>query len=461
MPIDFQSFIYCCAIKWHPSTYTRFLRSSILVPSNYLSNLQMKRMADDSIDAHLHAPDRHLTCPLPQEQVSKKTTFSSDNLVNDLQKLGGLAPGIRPRPKSSHDIRSTLAPSPLFVEPFKRSKDDINVVPSPITPKRPYALPHGLSLQMPPRDISSTSTANLTKLVPLSPKLDSSSSYETPSVLPRRSRGLDFSRACTNLHHSTLAEQSSPDSSPIIGSRGVAIPARKGLFPSLSAANFPDSPGSSSNSLWSHIQHPDKTVMSNSVGSINMMESDSGGSSDDDDHIMEHLEDEEAIHMTPHTTRMGNGPLNYLGPATISSPGVEYIGSRSPAASKLMSFQRARLKKGRSRKSSSSASGHSSMHSPGSGSPPLLRSIESSLSIGGFPREPSKTSMSSRRDSLSLGTNDLQLTDREESYEGILLRRSPNDDLGRSSSSTPATDERRNVIRRAVTRRTNMLVCTF
>lgn len=417
---------------------------------------------DDSIDEHLNVPQAHSPCHLPLEQVLEKSTFSGDGLVLNLQNLEeDLAPAIRPRPKSSHDLRSTLAPSPLFVEPSERSKDDINVAPSPITPKRPFPLPISLSLQMPPRDVSSTSTASLTKRIPLSPKLDPSSSYASPSVLPRRSRGLDFSRACTNLHHSTLAEQSSPDSSPIIGSRGVSIPSRKGLFPSLSATNIPDSPGSSSNSMWSQIQHADKTLMSSSIGSINMMESDSGSSSTDDDHVMEHLEDEEAIHITPYASRVGNGALSSFGPAIISSSGAENADSRSPAASKFMSFQRARFKKGRSRKSSSSASGHSSMHSPGSGSPPLLKSIESSLSMGYFPREPSNTSLRSRRESLSLGTKDLQLTDGEESYEGIQLRSSSHDDLGRSTSSTPAVDDRRNVIRRAVTRRTNMLVCAF
>ena len=191
------------------------------------------------------------------------------------------------------------------------------------------------------------------------------------------------------------------------------------------------------------------------------MESDSGSSSSDDDHVMEHLEDEEAIHITPYTPRMGNGPLGFLGPLTISSPGADYTGSRSPAASKLMSFQRARFKKGRSRQSSSSASGHSSMHSPGSGSPPLLKSIESSLSVGYFPRETSNANLRSRRESLSIGTKDLQLTDGEESYEGIHGRSSSNDDIAKSTSLTPAVDERRNVIRRAVTRRTNMLVCVF
>ena len=73
-------------------------------------------------------------------------------------------------------------------------------------------------------------TTNRTNRLPLSPKLDSSASYGVPgSVLPRRSRGMDFSRACTNLHHSTLAEQSSPDSSPVIGGRAMNIPSRKSI----------------------------------------------------------------------------------------------------------------------------------------------------------------------------------------------------------------------------------------
>ncbi len=412
------------------------------------------------VDAHGGATDSERTNHFHQEQNSEKSTCSDDGSVSDFQNSGAIAPIIRPRPKSSHDIRSTLSPSPLFVEAFKRSKDDISVASSPVIPKKPNAFSRGLSLQMPPRDISSTSTANLTKRVPLSPKLDSSASYTSPSsVLPRRSRGLDFSRACTNLHHSTLAEQSSPDSSPITGSRGVSIPTRKGIYNPPSCGIFPESPGSTPNSLWSHFAHPDKALMSSSVGSINMMEFDSASSSSDDDHMMEHAEDEEVMHLTPHVTRMSNGSLNPFGPAIISSPAGDCVGGLSPAAAKLMSFQRARLRNERSRKSSSSASQHSSMHSPGSGSPPLLKSIERSLSTGYFPRDPSKTTPSSQRESLILGTNDLELSDEDENYEGLNLRCSPNDGVETLAPSTPTMDERRNVIRRAVTRRTNMLVC--
>ncbi|KAL8956233.1 MAG: hypothetical protein Q9183_006372, partial [Haloplaca sp. 2 TL-2023] len=173
----------------------------------------------------------------------------------------------RPRPWSTQGIQAVLSPSPPFLE-AKTSKDDIHIPSNtPVTPRRPNYPPRGLSLQMPPRDISSTSTANLVKRVPLSPKLDSSNSYGSPgSALPRRSRGLDFSRACTNLHHSTLAEQSSPDSSPVVGGRGgITIPPRKGLYNSANTPIVPDSPGALPSSLWSTMA--EKSGFSSSMGS--------------------------------------------------------------------------------------------------------------------------------------------------------------------------------------------------
>lgn len=94
------------------------------------------------------------------------------------------------RPWSSQDFKSILSPSPSFTESRRSSKDDLEVPSGPVTPRRTNVAPRGLSLQMPPRDISSTSTANLTKRIPVSPKPESSASYPSPaSVLPRRSRG--------------------------------------------------------------------------------------------------------------------------------------------------------------------------------------------------------------------------------------------------------------------------------
>lgn len=416
-------------------------------------------MINGRFASRLLAPESGLTSQLQNEKPSPKIQIGLHGHDEQTPIAESSTSPPRLRPSSSHEIRSVLSPSPLFVEPPRRSKDDTHLAPSPVTPKRPNLSSRGLSLQMPPRDISSTSVANLTKRVPLSPKLDASTPYPSPSsVIPRRSRGLDFSRACTNLHHSTLAEQSSPDSSPTIGSRGMMIPSRKSLLNPLNIANLPDSPGTGPISLWSHAGSTDKSVISSSLGSTVMMEYDSGTSSSSDDEVMGHAEDEDTIHMTPQLHKAGNGIMNPFGSTIISSPGGDGIGGFSPSASRLMSFQRARLKRGRSRKNSSSASGHSSIYSPCSGSPPLLKSIESNLTGGYFPKDPSKGTVDSRRESLSLGTDDLHIFDGEESDDEINARRKRSDGLNTGTLVSNFGDERRNVIRRAVTRRGNMLV---
>ena len=367
----------------------------------------------------------------------------------------------RPRPWSSIELKPKLSASPSFLEPSKSSKDDFYLPSEPVTPRRPSSsLSRGLSLQMPPRDISSSSIANLTtnlaNRVPVSPKLESAISHGSPTtVLPRRSRGLDFSRACTNLHHSTLAEQSSPDSSPIISGRGVIIPSRKSIHSASGTNNVPDSPSSTANSMWSTLASVDRTGVSSSVGSVNMIDSDSGSTSSDGDHVMGHPDDEDTIHGTP---QIRNGIRNQFAYGSISSPGIDMISPFSPSAANLMSFQRARLKHGRkSRTSSSSISGQSSMASPGPVSPPLLKSIESNLNGGYFGVELDRRNIESRRESLSLGTNELNMSDGVESEDGETCRTSPHDALGIPIPVTP--DERRSVIRRAVTRRGgNLLV---
>lgn len=396
----------------------------------------------------------HLTYQLVRENEAEDHDIAGDEHEQSDQEVGTTTLRPRSRPWSSHESLSALSPSPLFIEAVKTSKDDIHVPPTPVTPKRPNIPSRGLSLQMPPRDFSSTSTANLTKRMPSSPQLDSSNPYA--SVLPRRSRGLDFSRACTNLHHSTLAEQSSPDSSPVVGGRGsMLIPNRKGLFNSINTLNVPDSPSSVANSHWSTMAISNTPAISSSVGSVNMMECSSGSSSSDGDDPMEHNEEEDTIHVTP------QGYKSPFGPAIISSSGGDGVGGFSPAASRLMSYQRARLKPGRIRKSSSSASGRSSVNSPGPASPPLLKSIESSMSGGCFFKESTKKELDSRRESLSLGTDDLQLSDCEISDDGKDTAVTSSESQTLMPPLTPSMDQRRNVIRRAVTRRGNMLVCLY
>ena len=399
--------------------------------------------------------------PMPSPTTTQENGIGNGEVPENASEEGASPPNItrKRRPWSTQDFKSLLSPSPSFTESRRSSKDDLSIASGPVTPQRPTAGPRGLSLQMPPRDISSTSTANLSKRIPVSPVPDSSASYPSPaSVLPRRSRGMDFSRAATNLHHSTLAE-SSPESSPIVGSRGGFL-SRKGLFGSqTNCFNVPESPSNIPSSLWGAMVGGEKSGLSSSVGSSNMMECESGSSSDDDA-IMDG-EDDDTIHMTPHVHITAHGFVNPFGPL-VFSPGGDGVGEFSHAATKLMSYQRARMKSRRSRWSSSSASGQSAKHSPGPSSPPLLRSIESSLSINGgyFPDHFIKKELNSRRESLSLGTTDMQISDAEQSDDGGSLRRiRSHEDVPIPTPVTPTLDDRRNVIRRAVTRRTNMLVC--
>lgn len=335
----------------------------------------------------------------------------------------------------------TLSPSPKFREPEKRkSKDDTALEASPTTPRRP-AFPRGLSLQMPARDFMSPSTSAYINRVPLSPKLDHSQTYGSPSsVLPRRSRGLDFSRAATNLHHSTLAEQSSPDSSPTITGRAMNIPNRKnGLHFSSESMN------NATSSLWTTMANAERMTVSSSLGSVNMLGSDSSGSSSDDEDLMDADDIDDSILTTPQVSKLA-GPF---GAGPLASPGNAWLG-QSPAVSSLMNFQRARLRNGKSRNRSSSGSG-ASMASPSSKSPPMRGE---NMGAGYFGREQAE-GLKARRESISWAANQLHISG-SESDDGTLKSTLENVD---GMPITPGRDGQRGVIRRPVTRRGNMLVC--
>jgi hypothetical protein len=175
--------------------------------------------------------------------------------------------------------------------------------------------------------------------------------------------------------------------------------------------------------LWPQGQ-TDRSAVSSSVGSISMLADEDSDDSTSDDDAMDDLDD--PILTTPQVRRTAN-------PQATTPFGnhstIMWSNNFSPAHASLMkTFQRSRLKKGRSRKSSSSASNNSAMPSPRTTSPPPLRSIESSAHFG-WPRlketRPEHPSLSSGNDS---------------------------GDEAAASSSTPG------VVRRAVTRRGNLLV---
>lgn len=340
-----------------------------------------------------------------------------------------------------------LSPSPKFREPTKKkSQDDTAIDSSPTTPRRPAFPARGLSLQMPPRDLMSPTANKYLTRAPLSPKLDAADTFGSPAgILPRRSRGLDFSRAATNLHHSTLAE--SPDSSPTIGGRAMNIPGRSNGNHFSGRA---ESPGFTPTSLWSTMANTDRTNISGSLGSINMMGSDSSESSSDDD-LMDADDIDDSILSTPQIPRISD-QIPFADGAH-ASPGNMWMSGQSPAVSSLMSFQRARLRNGKSKKGSSSGSG-SSMASPRSKSPPGTRTLENiSINKGLLGRDIGQNGIASRRESISWAANQLHISG-SESDDGTLKGNLENMD---GMPTTPGR-EQRGVIRRVVTRRGNMLV---
>jgi hypothetical protein len=330
-----------------------------------------------------------------------------------------------PKARSLSDSSPKLEPSPKFREPTRMSKDDHAIVPS--TPRRPDFLTRGLSLQMPAREAPMPSPAHFAARVPLSPQLDARNTYASP-LLPRRSRGAEFSRACTHLHHSTVPEQSSPDSSPTITQKGIKIPSRRSRTNSM----LMQSP----NVNMQGWNNGDRTAASSSMGSINMLGSEESSSSSDEIDPLDPEDNDDPMMGTPQAKTSLAFPGSIPG-----SNGGWATNLFSPIAGGLpnfMSIQRARLRKGRSRKSSSSASGHSGMASPGPASPPNGSERKENL----FAREAAIRKAGSRRESLSLFANDLHI--------------SSGNDSGDEGSAFPQTP---GVVRRPVVRRGNLLVC--
>lgn len=307
---------------------------------------------------------------------------------------------------------------------------DVSMVPT--TPRRPPDLVSRLTLQLPPP----TSAVSLPPVPPHSP------------AIPRHSRGLDFSRACTTLHHSTLAE-SSPDSSPVISHKAMAIPARR-LSSGAMALDSPSLAAFGSTPWGSLAQAHEKSTVGSSVGSAHMMGSGSETSESDGDASMGGDEVEDPAFSTPQVHKLQNAfaptPFQHstYTPLTPTAPTWGTGSHFSPAqASLLKTIRRTRLHKtvkGRSRKSSSSASGsgYNSVASPRNISPPPMSSIETTGS-GNFLNM--TNAARSRRESLAMGTDGLQLS-------------SGNDSGDEATSTAPATP---GVVRRPVVRRGNLL----
>ncbi|EFQ34410.1 uncharacterized protein GLRG_09554 [Colletotrichum graminicola M1.001] len=321
-----------------------------------------------------------------------------------------------------------LTPSPHVADGRQASKDDNHIresVTTPVTPHRSEFPLRGLTLQMPTnRDpassaASSSSSAAFTKPAPLSPKLDHSQIYASPTnILPRRSRGLDFSRAATSLHHSTLAE-SSPDSSPTMGGRAMNIPGRRG--------NDYGQAEQTTNSLWSMMGNHERMTVSSSLGSANHLGSDSSSSSGDDD-LMDEDTDEPYI---------GTPQANKSGPPLGTQPMMMAPWGGSPAMNSLMSFQHRQRQRKQPKKKHKLPLGLGFSPSTNAG---VSKSPPSTI--------PKDMAGHSRRESISWQANQLHISGSEEercdNIDGLV--------------TTPSRDgQRPTVMRRVVTRRGNLL----
>lgn len=166
--------------------------------------------------------------------------------------------------------------------------------------------------QMKSEDNSNGSHPNLTSLLSLgftspgqrmslSPKLDSAQFHAPTSVLPRRSRGLDWSRACSSLHQSTLATAST-DTRPASSARRMSVPRRRRRRARAASVN------AGSPLLGIQSNDTDEPAELDVGGShFRMVDSESSSDEDcEDESNFTHTEKEDTFMSTPRPLRMIN-----------------------------------------------------------------------------------------------------------------------------------------------------------
>ncbi|KAI0391931.1 hypothetical protein F5Y17DRAFT_383693 [Xylariaceae sp. FL0594] len=365
--------------------------------------------------------------------MEQDTQGGSDNSGGCLNGGSQGAPFLAKTRSLSDGDGSQLSPSPFIVatdgraskgdSALEKGKSDENIAPTPVTPRRPYSHLRGLSLQMPPRDPNAPVQPSYLRPAPLSPKLDPSQTYASPAnILPRRSRGLDFSRAATSLHHSTLAEQSSPDSSPTVGGRAMNIPRR-------SVGEY--GAEHSSTTLRSILGNHERSHVSSSLGSANPLISDSSSDTGDDDEMDDEMED--PILSTPQ--------VNKINAQSHTGQSVAWGLGGSPAVSSLSSFRiRPRRPTKRRPRGHTTLGFNAALPATLSRSPPSNNLMKEMRDIPmGNPR----------RESISWAANQLHISGNGDE-ERIM-------DTGDPTPITPSRDGARGVVKRVVTRRGSLL----
>jgi len=337
--------------------------------------------------------------------------------------------------RSLSDSAPALAPSPRFFEQGQTTQDDHAIDLNPArTPSRIGAAWGGLVLQLPPRDSNVFNPPSRT--IAQSPRSEARDPYGTPAtVLPRHSRGMDFSRAATHLHHSTVAERTSPESSPTITHKSLA--SRRTSSHSMAL----DSPRQNTGWSWNgnSNSNSDKGFFPRSVGSTVALTSDTSSSSSGDDmDVMEQDEPEDAMMTTPQVRKILD-TTSITPYAGMDKPrALDWLPQQSPNPQAFTSLRR--------RKHAHSVGRRSRLTTP---DPQPQNGRRESFAMSQVPRDhimrsPHMARRESRRESLSMGTHHLRLTSSNEGDE-------ENGMFG--PMTTPG------VVRRPVVRRSNLLVC--
>ncbi|KAI9726734.1 MAG: hypothetical protein M1828_000590 [Chrysothrix sp. TS-e1954] len=330
--------------------------------------------------------------------------------------------------RSLSDSHPILDPSPKFREPATKARDDNVLIATPRHSRRA-----ALSLQMPSRDVEHIFTD--TRRTPYSPHLDGREAYISPTtVLPRHSRGLEISRACTSLHHSTSVDQATPDSSPIVAHKSMGSASRRASNVSMML----DSPRPSFLGGWPGMTN-ERGYSSRHFGSGTALTSDDS-SSDEDEHDpdMRPAEIEDGILTTPQFRRSsGAGTFTPYGARGAPASGG-WTASHSPMARGLPHFQRYSMEK------------HSSLRDPDancsefpSARSDLRHGDSMSLMRGSIDSDMSTGSPSTRRENPGIFTDGLRITTTDgESLEKV---------------ESEHQAGRPNLVRRPVVRRSNHL----
>lgn len=330
-----------------------------------------------------------------------------------------------------------LSPSPrIFGAARRQSKDDSSIRDSdrdlatqPSTPIRAGFVLRDLApaLQIPTREPLSPARhlqpgSPYIKPAPLSPKLDHSQIYASPTnILPRRSRGLDFSRAATSLHHSTLANPGSPNSSPTIGLRAMNIPG--GRQGGCGGGTDEAGPWFTASNAGGQT---DRLAISSSLGSNTHMCSETSSSSDDEDEFMDENMEESYL-VTPQASKRTD----------ILASASPWVPGSSPAINNLVSFQQRQRPRRQAKNKTRGQLGSgfvSTAQNNMSKSPPNANLVKE------------MPSMHHRRESISWAANQLHISGSE------------SDDNLKTHMDTVDSPSRPGIIRRAVTRRGNLLV---